>query len=480
MIPVDKLLLWRKNPRAFVEDPIIFNAKPDPWQAEDLEALPKFQRMGWKACKGPGKTAFLAWAAWWFLVCFPRPKIAATSISADNLSDNLWSEMATWQKKSQLLSEMFEWTKTRITNRESPEDWWMSARTWPKTADTNQQGNTLAGLHAEYLLFILDEVGGIPDAVMAAAEAGLANDHSGFKCKILMAGNPTHLEGPLYRACTTERDLWKIREITADPNDPMRTPRVSKQWAMEQIKKYGEDNPWVLVNVFGKFPPSSINTLIGPDLVSEAMSRRYKENIYAHMQRRLGVDVALQGDDRTVLFPRQGLMAFKPVELRTNEPADIAARVMMAKSKFHQEIDFVDATGGFGSGVISHLNMSGKDHTVQGVHFSGKAISEAYFNKRAEMWWEMCDWIKGGGRLPNIPSLAKELVAPTYTLKNGKFLIEPKDQIKARLGFSPDMADALALTFALPDQPAQPKIHHAAQEFETTREQTEYDPLERV
>lgn len=478
MVSIDKLNIWRANPRAFVEDPIIFGATPDKWQAEDLEALPHFQRFAWQACKGPGKTTFLAWAIWWFLVCFPRPKIAATSISADNLSDNLWAELATWQKKSPLLIDMFDWTKTRIAHKESPEDWWASARTWPKTADSNQQGNTLAGLHAEYLLFVLDEVGGIPDAVMAAAEAGLANDHTGTKCKILMAGNPTHLEGPLWRAATTERDMWRLREITADPNSKDRTPRVSIQWALDQIKKYGADNPWVLVNVFGKFPPSSINTLLGPDIVSEAMSRKYKESAYSHIQKRLGVDVALQGDDRTVLFPRQGLMAFKPVVMRTQEPADIAARVILAKSRFEQEINFVDATGGWGSGVISHLSAA--QHDAHAVQFAGKAIDEQYFNKRAEMWWQMCLWIKEGGRLPNIPGLSKELTAPTYTLKNGKFLIEPKDSIKSRLGFSPDMADALGLTFALPDQPRSVNLPaNIAAATAHGRAAHDYDPLDR-
>lgn len=470
-----RIALWRKDPKLFVWDN--FKATPDNWQAEDLEALPHFNRHAWKACKGPGKTTFLAWAAWWFLTCFPKPKIAATSISADNLADNLWAEMATWQSKSPYLMAMFEWTKTRIFHKQYPADWWMSARTWPKTADSNQQGNTLAGLHAEYLLFILDEAGGIPDAVMAAAEAGLANDHSGKKCKILMAGNPTHLEGPLFRASTSERDLWRLREITADPDDPMRTPRVSVQWAREQIAKYGADNPWVLVNVFGKFPPSSINSLIGPDLVSESMGRAYKENIYSHMQRRIGIDVALQGDDRTVLFPRQGLMAFKPVEMRTQEPADIAARALLAREKFRQELDFVDASGGWGSGVISHLRMAGQNPIA--VQFAGSAIDPQFYNKRTEMYFLTLNWLKDGGRLPNIPGLAKELTTSTYTLKNGRLLLEPKDQIKARLGFSPDMADALALTFGLPDcaatiiLPDNVSIHDSR-----GRALHEYDPLD--
>lgn len=478
---LDKLALWRKNPRAFVEDPLIFNAKPDQWQAEDLEALPHFNRFAWQACKGPGKTALLAWAIWWFLTCFPKPKVVATSISWDNLRDNLWAELSTWQKKSQLLTEMFEWTQTRIAHRESPEDWWASARTWPKSADTEQQANTLAGVHAPFVMFVLDEVGGIPDAVMAAAEAGLANDHDGDRAKILMAGNPTHLEGPLYRAATVERDLWKLRMVTGDPNDPMRSPRVSVKWAWEQIKKYGADNPWVMVNVFGKFPPSSINALFGPDLVSESMSRKLREESYSFMQKRLGIDVALQGDDRTVLFPRQGLMAFKPTVMRTQEPADIAARVMAAKQKWHQEIDFVDNTGGWGSGVVSHLTAVGKDHTVNAVQFAGKAINEAYFNKRAEMWFLMFEWCKAGGRLPMDTELAKELCAPTYTLRNGKFLIEPKDQIKARLGFSPDKADGLGLTFALPDQPATSKLYGSQDFYHEERiRQTEYNPIDGV
>lgn len=172
-----KAQILAKDPNRFVSE--IFQANPDPWQEEDLSKLASHNRMGWKACKGPGKTAFLAWAAWWYLTCFPKPKIAATSISWDNLRDNLWTEMAKWQNKSKLLTSMFTWTKERIFHNESPEEWWMSARTWPKSADATQQGNTLAGTHAEYVMFILDEVGGIPDAVMAAAEAGLATDHSG-------------------------------------------------------------------------------------------------------------------------------------------------------------------------------------------------------------------------------------------------------------------------------------------------------------
>lgn len=447
-----RLKRWREDPVLYAYEE--FGLEPDPWQIDVLRAFPHEQRMAMKACKGPGKTALLAILCWNFLSTRPHPKIAATSITSDNLSDGLWPEMAKWMNKSKtgFTKTQFTWTKTRIFLNESPETWFMSARTWPKGSDSSHQADTLAGLHADNIMFVLDEVGGIPDAVMAAAEAGLANDmEKHTDAKILMAGNPTHLEGPLYRACTTERHLWWVIEITSDPDDPKRTPRVSVQWANEQIEKYGRDNPWVLVNVFGKFPPSSINTLLGPDEVSLAMRRHLRDDAFSFSQKRLGVDVARFGDDRTVIFPRQGLATFKYVEMRGARSHEIAARVAQAKAKWGSEMEFIDGTGGYGSGVVDSLLQAGM--SPQEIHFSSKPIDNRYVNRRAEMWFTMAEWVKRGGQLINSPDLARELTAPTYTFQNGKFTLEPKDAIKERLGFSPDLADALCLTFALPDMP---------------------------
>jgi hypothetical protein len=274
---------WRQAPAAFVRE--VFGVVPDPWQEEVLEAFPDKPRIAMKACKGPGKTAVQAWLGWNFLATRRDAKIAATSITADNLADNLWSEMAKWRQRAPYLRDHFQWTKSRIFARRRPETWWMSARTWNRTADRNHQGNTLAGLHADNILFILDESGGIPDGVMATAEAALASCADGH---IVQAGNPTHLEGPLYRACTSERRLWHVVEITADPDDARRSSRVKAEWAREQIEKYGRDNPWVLVNVFGRFPPGSLNSLIGPDECREASQRVYRPEDYRNAPRVLG------------------------------------------------------------------------------------------------------------------------------------------------------------------------------------------------
>jgi len=76
------------------------------------------------------------------------------------------------------------------------------------------------------------------------------------------------------------------------------------------------------------------------------------------------------------------------------------------------------------------------------------------------MWFLMAEWIKRGGALPNVPELVKELTTIQYTFQNGKFKLEEKQQLKDRIGFSPDYADALALTFAIPDQPARQPWDH--------------------
>lgn len=441
---VAALAAWKRSPSRFVRD--VFGVTPDPWQDEVLEAFPRHPRLAMKACKGPGKTAVLAWIAWNFLLTRLEPKIAATSITAENLADNLWAEMAKWQQRSPLLTECFEWAKSRISRRGRGETWWMSARSFSRTADASQQGNTLAGLHADYILFILDESSGIPDAVMASAEAALSSCVEGH---IVQAGNPTHLEGPLYRACTVESKLWHVTEITADPDDPKRSSRVSIEWARQQIERWGRDNPWVQTSVLGRFPPHSLNALIGPDECREAMARTYREDALASAARVLGVDVARFGDDASVIYPRQGLMAFPPLRLRNADSTQGAGAVAQKWQDWQADACFVDDTGGYGAAWIDALHRIG--HTPIGIGFASKATNPRYANKRAEMYFDAVAWIKAGGALPkDSAELIAALTQTQYSFQGDRLLLEPKQLLKSRLGFSPDDADAFALTFAHP------------------------------
>jgi hypothetical protein len=278
---------------------------------------------------------------------------------------------------------------------------------------------------------------------MATAEAALASCRDGH---IVQAGNPTHLDGPLYRACTTESRLWHVTEITADPDDARRSTRVKASWAREQIEKYGRDNPWVLVNVFGKFPPGSLNTLIGPDECRAAAERSYAPGDYERAPKVLGVDVARFGDDASVIFPRQGLQAFAPVKLRNVDGTQGAGAVARKLADWQADAVFIDDTGGWGASWIDNLRLLG--HSPIGVGFAGRPDDPRYENKRTEMYFETVQWIKDGGAIPNVPELIAALSGTTYSFRGDRLLLEPKEQVKQRLGYSPDDADALALTFA--------------------------------
>ena len=164
----------------------------------------------------------------------------------------------------------------------------------------------------------------------------------------------------------------------------------------------------------------------------------------------LGIDPARFGDDRSVVFRRQGRQGFKPIVYRGVDNMDLAARIANLIEEHNPDAVFCDA--GAGSGVIDRLRQLSYD--VIEIPFGGKATKpEQYINRRTEMWWLMKEWIEEGGAIPNDTALKQELATPIYWYDNvGRRVLESKDQIKKRLqgAGSPDLADALALTFALP------------------------------
>lgn len=456
---VERLARWRRSVGQFAADN--FGFQPDPWQADVFGAWDQGdQRIAMQACKGPGKTALLGILVWHFLATRPHPKIACTSISGANLADGLWAELSKWQQRSLFLLGAFEWQKTRVIARDHPETWWASARTWSQAASPEKQAHTLAGLHADYILFVLDETGSMPDAVMVAAEAALS---TGVECRIVQAGNPTECAGPLWRAANKDRHLWTVFEITGDPDDPKRSSRIDINWARSQIQSYGRDNPWVMANVLGKFPPSSPLAFIGAGLVEAAAQREPKPIISDPLA--LGVDVGRFGDDESVICPRKGRDARTlPWDLlRGLDTMQLAARVVQRRGEYRADGLFVDG-GGVGGGVVDRIRQLRFD--VHDIQFGAKADRPTmpgadamrYGNKVAEMWGAMRDWLKGGA-IPDDPVLHAQLTNRRYAYVTREgldvIMLEPKAEMKKRGLSSPDRADALALTFAYPLQPSQ-------------------------
>jgi phage terminase large subunit-like protein len=200
------------------------------------------------------------------------------------------------------------------------------------------------------------------------------------------------------------------------------------------------------------FMASTDNTLISLDTAMGASKRYIEERQRSFAPVILGVDVAHEGGDRCVIFPRQGLQAFEYEALPGLPEKTFWSKVATAIQKHKADACFVDTTGGYGGEVVSRLNDAG--FAAMGVVFSDKPDNERFLNRRAEMWFKMAEWLREGS-IPNQSALVSELCAPTYHNNNAsmRLQLEGKKDIRERIGVSPDIADALAITFAYPVAP---------------------------
>ncbi len=479
---LDQIDAWLADPVLMVRE--CFGVEPDPWQARALRAYPRCRRLSMQACVGPGKTATMSWIAWNFML-LPDAEIAVLSSSGANVRNGMWKELAYWRDKSAFFKQTYQMTATRVfvasdAEHDYERTWFCEQRTWSKDADEKMAGQTLQGLHAANVMVLLDESGSMPEALMVAAEGILATRHE--RAHIVQAGNPTSLSGPLYLAATRDRSLWELIVVSGDPDDPECSPRSDKTWAREMIKTYGRAHPYVLVKVLGQFPPSSFNALIGPDDANRAIGRHLGKSQYDTAAKTIGVDVARYGDDVTVVWPRQGLAAFEPEIFRNAHPDEVAGYIATLMETWVADAVEVDATGGFGDGVVDSLGRMGI--TALRVLFSSKPINPKFYNKRSEIIWNLVEWIKAGGAIApgdHATKLVQELTTLTYTFRLDKILLEEKEMVKIRLGRSTDYVDALACSFAFPVAPkdTSDRILAGLHNSSYNRAVTDYDPLSR-
>ena len=199
------------------------------------------------------------------------------------------------------------------------------------------------------------------------------------------------------------------------------------------------------------FSAAQDNGLIPIDDIRAAANKFYRESEYMGAPLIYGIDVARFGSDASVIFKRRGLVAFEPIVIRKFDNMALADRIAVEMAKEKPDAVFIDS--GAGQGVIDRLRQMRVD--VVEVPFGAQAIDKAQFaNRRMEMWWHMAQWIKQGGAIPPDPVLQGDLGAPTYGYTpKGPKILEAKDKLKERIGRSPDLADALALTFAAPVAP---------------------------
>lgn len=161
----------------------------------------------------------------------------------------------------------------------------------------------------------------------------------------------------------------------------------------------------------------------------------------------LGLDVARFGDDRSALAIRHGDKLMKIITWQGLDTMQTASKVVEIAQRESPDRIFVDGVG-VGGGVVDRLRQLGL--RAVDVNAGGRATEHTrYFNKRAECWGRMRDWLKNRGALTPHPELELDLQGPEYSYDaHNRIQLEKKEDMKKRGIPSPDLGDALALTFA--------------------------------
>jgi len=262
----------------------------------------------------------------------------------------------------------------------------------------------------------------------------------------------------------TPRGINKFYEIyiaaVKSPNWYARIYRIDETdlpWLpdeeIELMKETMSDSA-IRQELYCDFNASTDNTLLTISEVVKSMERKILslDEIKGY-PKILSCDPAREGSDKTTIYKRQGPWLERAGKYSKENTSDIVGRLIKIMDEWMPDAVFIDR--GEGAGIIDRLRDL--RYKVFEVNFGSKANDEYYMNRRAEMWDGMATWVKEIGVLPDLPELKVDLCAPTYNHNNplNKFALEKKEDIKSRIGKSPDDGDAVALTFAQPVRPKQ-------------------------
>lgn len=427
---------YKNNSVGFVRD--FLGAVPDVNQTKILEAYDQGRRqIAVRSGHGVGKTTTLAWIIIHSLLTKFPFKGVATAPTEDQLYDALAAEVRMWiEKLPPELQTQFDVRTEYVCIRTAPDASFFSFRT-----ARAEKPEALQGIHSDNVLLIVDEAPGVPEQIF---EAGLGS-MSGDSAITLMAGNPTRGSGYFFDAFHRNADHWFKVHISCIGH-----PRVSQDFVDQMRNTYGENSNAFRTRVLGDFPTADDNTIVSRELVDAAMVRDVGAQAPT-VGRIWGVDPARFGDDTSVLVKRHGNRVTEIFRYTKLDTMQLAAAVHAEYKRTNVEerpVDICVDVIGLGAGVVDRLIQLGLP--VRGINVSEAALSPNYLNLRADLWFQMKDWFaKRGCSLPKDPELASQLTSVQFKFSpTGRLQVESKAEMKRRGLKSPDVADALVLTFA--------------------------------
>lgn len=395
---------------------------------------------------GVGKTASMALLYYWLLFCFPKSLGYVTASTSLQLESVLWKEFHKWRNKSQLLTKFFTIQSDKVFHNENPKECFIQARTTNLKATEDEQGETLAGLHSDYMIMGVDEASSIPYGVFKPLEGTL----TGLMNFIVMISNPTRTQGFFFDSQHKESERWICLHWNSEES-----PLVPPDLLENDRQRYGRDSNWYRVRRLGEFPISEGDTLIPYEWVESAINR---DIIIVPGDAILkGFDVGAGGDE-SVLLTRKG---HKITEIQTKNEPDTEKLKHWLLTELLEEpepyILFLDPIG-VGNHLYYWLIRQTIDNMKQvyAVDVRAETNDPTCFRLRDELFMKVRRDFET--RTLSIP-YDDELIGELTTIRStdpdstkGKIKIESKRELRNRGLNSPNKADALALTYYFDDK----------------------------
>ncbi len=333
---------------------------------------------------------------------------------------------------------------------------WKLDDSWGCFAVSTNSPENISGFRSERgACVIVDEASALEKDIMDAID-GLCSSSGSI---VLLMGNPLRPEGPFHEAF--QDPDWTCHHISS-----FMTPNVvegrevipglaTREWVEERRRSWGEGSPEWKIRVEGEFPEDLFHGLVMLSWIKPAVTRSTSRQ---EAPVRLGVDVARYGSDATCIVARRGPEILSVESAHGLSTTAVAGRVLEAQGRFGvaDEDVSIDDTG-VGGGVTDRLREDGREPNA--INFGERADDRDRFaNARTELYWRLREALRPDSRdehlaLAGAPREAvgaiKQATKVRYKFTgDGRIQLESKDEIRKRIGRSPDEADALVLTYA--------------------------------
>jgi len=420
-----------------------------PWQAEVMNHIKshlsnpstRFQpcQVAVSSGHGIGKSALISMVVDWALSTCEDCRILLTANTENQLRTKTWPEISKWFHLS-INSHWWSVNATSITVQQKKHE-----KLWRADATPWSEHNTeaFAGLHnkGKRIVVVYDEASKISDKIWEVTEGALTDENT--EIIWLAFGNPTQNTGRFRECFGRFKHRWKTFQIDSRTVEGTNKAQIDK-W----VEDFGEDSDFVRIRVRGEFPRAGTSQFISADAV--ALCRKYKAEGYEALPKILSVDVARFGDDQTVICIRQGRKLRILAKLRGLGTVQVAERIIEWIGIEDPNAIVIDGDG-IGGGVVDQLKHRGYDRNLHEFHGGARADDAAmYFNRRAEVWGMMREWLNAGAEIPNDPELDSDLTGVEYYFSRlNQLQLERKEDMKSRGLGSPDIGDAIAYSFSV-------------------------------